>query len=269
MAKEGVFKRVLNPDEFLCKSRPGDNVQLPVPRETSLDKLLSAKGNPVQDEKGNHIENWSPDLQLLLTSRMREMMDILGRAPLREEALIDLAKRAHPEYDPDQLLEYTKRDPQSCEMTLRKLLRVDAFRAQKVEEAVKEAAEPPRQPKPVRKVITKIAQRKQEPTPEPTPEPEPLAQPAYAPPPIRRSPAIIIGPTGLMRVQVTDVIYTDKMVILIQETDNDISFWEPPMDETISWRISYDDSVADCVYSGISYDVDRHGETHFIFLILE
>lgn len=269
MANDGPLKRVTDPSKYFAKNIPSCmDAYLPSHRETSLDKLLSSDGNQVQSPSGKVVDSWSPDLQLLLTARMREMMDTLGRAPLREEALIDLAKRAHPEYSAEELFAYVKRDPQSGEVTLKKLLKVDEYRAAQVQQVAKEAADatPKRTTKPIRKVITRAPA--QQPTP---PEPEvqsvPVEQPP--PPPPRRPPATIIGPTGTMRVQVADVIFGDRVVVLIQETDNDVSFWEPPMDESITWRISHEGNSADCVYSGISYDVDRYAETHFIFLITE
>lgn len=268
MANDGPLKRVTNPNEYFAKTLPSYvESYLPSHRETSLDKILAKSGNPVQNSTGKVVDSWSPDLQLLLTSRMREMMDTLGRAPLREEALIDLAKRAHPEYSVEELFDYVKRDPQSGEVTLKKLLKVDEYRAAQVQQDIKEAEDTVKKTtKPVRKVITRA------PSPQPPPlVPEVQASPVEPPPPPmpRRAPAIILGPTGTMRVQVADVIFQDRVVVLIQETDNDVSFWEPPMDESITWRISHEGNSADCVYSGISYDVDRYAETHFIFLITE
>ena len=224
-------------------------------REKSLDRILEKEGNDVVDHERRRTGAWNPDLQLVLTARMRDMMDSLNRVPTREEALVDLARKAHPDYTPQQLFDYTRRDAGSDPVLLRRLTGADEQKARRNAAVIKKASLP--------------AGRRAQPPPAPAPQPAPAQPPPPPPPPAPATPpAVITGPTGIMRVPVVEVVYTDQLAVLIQRTDSPL-LWEPPLDDSILWGISHGGYAADCVYTGITYDVARSGETHFIFLITE
>lgn len=254
----GPFTVVSDPASFLVRV-PGGGGHLSKDRETSLDKLLMDKGNEVLNPDKEHIGTWNPELQLLLNSRIRDMIDTIGHVPIREEALVDLSKKAHPTYTPEELFDYAKRDSSSDSVMLRKLLRVDEYIAQKSNMAVKQAAEKSQQ-------IRSNLKRAQ---PATLPLHSDAVVASQVPQAPMNAPAIISGPNGTMRVLVQDVVVTDQVLVITQETGNPFSFWEPPMDDTIQWMVSYEGISAYCTFSGISYTIERTGSTHFIFLITE
>ena len=283
MAKKPVsplFSVVTDPKRIAMHAIDHNSTQVAKDLETDILKLLDKPNNPVVNRDKEEIGAWNPELQLFLTKHMRRMMDRVG-VVTREQALVDAIKRRLPKATNEEIYVWALKDVSSDADALKSLL------------APKEAAKPKPQPKKKPKpapVVEVVEEEYEEPYDEDPEEEEYIEIPERKPTTrykgplkpkrntkslskpqqeITRPPATVVGPNGTMRILVEEVIYTDQFVIMLQKTDDPYSFWIPPLDDGILWEVRYEEEAARCIYSGITYDVETTGTSHFIFLISE
>lgn len=226
------FRRVTDPQEFIQPWPASFRRDLiPDPAKT-IDQAL-ARTNPVLDGKRNEIGRVSTDYQLMLASRIRTLMNTLGRAPVREEALADLLITAHPDWTLDQLMALGAKDPQAVPAVLSKYL------APRVK-----AARPVLAP--------------------PAPAPQtPAAAPPATPPAANY--ATIGTVMGRLRIPLASYVMDDAMVVLVQPP-NGLSWHPGDFEDATVFRIAIEGhEPVTTTWSGVSYTLPD-GRTHTVFI---
>lgn len=222
------FRRVTDPQEFIQPWPASFRRDLiPDPAKT-IDQAL-ARTNPVLDGKRNEIGRVSTDYQLMLASRIRTLMNTLGRAPVREEALADLLITAHPDWPLDQLMALGAKDPQAVPAVLSKYLapRVKATR------------------------------------PIPAPQAPAPQTPAATPPAANY--ATIGTVMGRLRIPLASYVMDDAMVVLVQPP-NGLSWHPGDFEDATVFRIAIEGhEPVTTTWSGVSYTLPD-GCTHTVFI---
>ena len=232
-----MLRRVTDPAKFL---RPASAIGFDKFEEhaTTIDQALDNM-LVVTDGNKNPIGTTSPDYQLMLSSKIRSLMDVLKRVPLKEEALAHLLYDAHRDWDIDQLVTLGAKD-KSADLTL------------------------------LRRYITRLIDKsaaKPKPAPKPAPEKE---VPVVAEPPKTKekkmtnpqTTIIVSTAMGKLRIPVAESIITDDLIILVQQGD---SFGWSPSDTDTLFTFTIDADELQVTWSGIAY-TNAAGMIHTVFI---